>query len=103
MAQEEKATVAESIRALRDQLLKHVLPRCVRMCREFVKKRPDLMRESPLDPTRRVARASDEADDANAIVEVRAGTGGDEAALFTMEMFQMYERYISSATSPVYT
>ncbi len=50
------------------------------------------MRESPLDPTRRVARASDEADDANAIVEVRAGTGGDEAALFTMEMFQMYER-----------
>ena len=39
-----------------------------------------------------VSKNSDEADDANAIIEVRAGTGGDEAALFTMEMFQMYER-----------
>jgi peptide chain release factor 1 len=35
----------------------------------------------------------DEADARNAIVEVRAGTGGDEAALFARELFEMYQRY----------
>ena len=35
----------------------------------------------------------DEADEKNAILEVRAGTGGDEAALFAAELFQMYQRY----------
>jgi peptide chain release factor 1 len=35
----------------------------------------------------------DEADDKNAIIEVRAGTGGGEAALFAAELFRMYERY----------
>ncbi len=35
----------------------------------------------------------DPADDKNTIVEIRAGTGGDEAALFAAELFRMYERY----------
>ncbi|MBT3238485.1 MAG: peptide chain release factor 1 [Rhodospirillaceae bacterium] len=35
----------------------------------------------------------DEADDKNAILEVRAGTGGDEAALFAADLFRMYQRY----------
>ena len=35
----------------------------------------------------------DIADKKNAIVEVRAGTGGDEAALFAGDLFRMYERY----------
>jgi peptide chain release factor 1 len=35
----------------------------------------------------------DEADERSAILEVRAGTGGDEAALFAAELFQMYQRY----------
>ncbi|BAE50422.1 peptide chain release factor 1 [Paramagnetospirillum magneticum] len=35
----------------------------------------------------------DEADEKNAIIEVRAGTGGEEAALFAAELFRMYERY----------
>jgi peptide chain release factor 1 len=35
-----------------------------------------------------------DADDArNAILEVRAGTGGEEAALFAAELFRMYQRY----------
>ena len=34
----------------------------------------------------------DEADEKNAILEVRAGTGGDEAALFAAELFRMYQR-----------
>jgi peptide chain release factor 1 len=35
----------------------------------------------------------DAADAKNAILEVRAGTGGDEAALFAAELFDMYRRY----------
>ncbi len=35
----------------------------------------------------------DDADEKNAILEVRAGTGGDEAALFAADLFKMYERY----------
>jgi len=35
----------------------------------------------------------DEADDRNVILEVRAGTGGDEAALFASDLFRMYQRY----------
>jgi peptide chain release factor 1 len=37
------------------------------------------------------------ADDArNALLEVRAGTGGEEAALFAADLFRMYEKYASS-------
>jgi len=35
----------------------------------------------------------DEADEKNAILEVRAGTGGDEAGLFAADLFRMYQRY----------
>ena len=37
----------------------------------------------------------DSADEGGAILEVRAGTGGDEAALFAGDLFRMYERYAS--------
>ncbi len=36
----------------------------------------------------------DPLDDRNAIVELRAGTGGDEAALFAADLWRMYSRYI---------
>jgi len=35
----------------------------------------------------------DAADDSSAIVEIRAGTGGDEAALFAADLLEMYQRY----------
>ena len=35
----------------------------------------------------------DAADEKNAILEVRAGTGGEEAALFAADLFRMYQRY----------
>jgi peptide chain release factor 1 len=37
----------------------------------------------------------DAADDSSAIVEIRAGTGGDEAALFAGDLLSMYQRYCS--------
>ena len=35
----------------------------------------------------------DAADDRNAILEIRAGTGGDEAALFAADLYRMYQRF----------
>ena len=37
----------------------------------------------------------DSADEKNAILEIRAGTGGDEAALFVADLFGMYKGYAS--------
>ena len=39
---------------------------------------------------------ADPEDAKNAIVEIRAGTGGDEAALFAGDLFKMYSRYCES-------
>lgn len=38
----------------------------------------------------------DAADERSAIVEIRAGTGGDEAALFAGDLFRMYEGFAAS-------
>ncbi len=42
---------------------------------------------------KRLMIPKDEADARNAILEVRAGTGGDEAGLFAADLFRMYQRY----------
>jgi len=47
-----------------------------------------------LEAELRIALLPKDADDVrNAILEVRAGTGGDEAALFAADLFRMYQRY----------
>jgi peptide chain release factor 1 len=35
-------------------------------------------------------------DERNVVLEIRAGTGGDEATLFAQEIFRMYDRYAES-------
>ena len=35
----------------------------------------------------------DPTDDKNSIIEIRAGTGGDEAALFASDLYRMYSRF----------
>ncbi|MEO1248540.1 MAG: peptide chain release factor 1 [Pseudomonadota bacterium] len=49
---------------------------------------PELERD-----VQRLLLPRDQADGRNAILEVRAGTGGDEAALFAADLFGMYQRY----------
>ncbi|HEX3006146.1 MAG TPA: peptide chain release factor 1 [Bacteroidales bacterium] len=39
---------------------------------------------------------ADPEDDKNAIMEIRAGTGGDEASIFAGDLFRMYTKYIES-------
>jgi len=42
---------------------------------------------------KRLLLPRDPMDDKNVLLEIRAGTGGDEAALFAAELFRMYSRY----------
>ena len=51
-------------------------------------KLPDLERQVAL-----LLAPRDKDENASAILEVRAGTGGDEAALFAGDLFRMYQRY----------
>jgi len=50
-------------------------------------------RERLVDDLRRELAPRDPNDRRNAVLEVRAGTGGDEASLFAAELFRMYSRY----------
>lgn len=56
-----------------------------------------LNREIPAleDQIRLALIPKDSADEKNAILEIRAGTGGDEAALFAADLFGMYKGYAS--------
>jgi peptide chain release factor 1 len=49
--------------------------------------------ESALVELKRLLSPRDPLDDRDAVVEIRAGTGGDEAALFAGELFRMYARF----------
>jgi peptide chain release factor 1 len=51
-------------------------------------------RLAEMDATlRRLLVPKDPNDERNTVVEIRAGTGGDEAGLFAAELFRMYTRY----------
>ena len=52
---------------------------------------PDLERDVAL-----LLAPKDRDENASAILEVRAGTGGDEAALFAGDLFRMYQRYAAT-------
>lgn len=56
--------------------------------RALEEKLPEVERELQL-----LLLPKDSADDRSAILEVRAGTGGDEASLFAADLFRMYQRY----------
>jgi peptide chain release factor 1 len=54
-------------------------------------------RQAALEHEIRLALVPKDAmDDKNVILEIRAGTGGDEASLFAGDLFRMYERYAAN-------
>src|SRR5690606_27673283 len=57
----------------------------------LIERLPELEREVAL-----LLAPRDADEDASAVLEVRAGTGGDEAALFAGDLFRMYSRYAST-------
>lgn len=58
---------------------------------KLARRLPDLEREVAL-----LLAPRDADENASAVLEVRAGTGGDEAALFAGDLFRMYSRYAST-------
>ena len=50
-------------------------------------------RDVLLDEIKRLLVPKDPNDEKNVILEIRAGTGGDEAALFAADLFRMYSRF----------
>ncbi len=54
-----------------------------------IKKRLPVLEQA----VKRMLLPKDAADEKNAILEIRAGTGGEEAALFAADLFRMYQRY----------
>jgi peptide chain release factor 1 len=61
-------------------------------------------REQMIEELRLALLPKDAMDERNVIVEIRAGTGGDEASLFAGDLFRMYERFAArqgrTAASP---
>jgi peptide chain release factor 1 len=84
-AREELASAAEIARSAEDAELKSLAEEELQALRERI---PELENRVKL------CLLPKDVDDArNAILEVRAGTGGEEAALFAAELFRMYQRF----------
>lgn len=67
--------------------------------RELAKEEVAVLRERKEDVERRLKvllLPKDQNDSRNVILEIRAGTGGEEAALFAAGLFRMYSRYAES-------
>lgn len=84
-AREELASLAEIARTAEDADLRALAEEELRSLRDRLPELETRIRLSLLP--------KDADDDRNAILEVRAGTGGEEAALFAAELFRMYQRY----------
>ena len=67
-------------------------PEMAEMAREEIAElEPEL--EAQLNEIKRFLLPKDPSDDKNVIIEIRAGAGGEEAALFANELYGMYNRY----------
>jgi len=84
-ALQELAKVQEMVKAESDPELREMAHE---ETRSLEAKRDALDAEIPL-----LLVPKDPNDEKNVLLEIRAGTGGDEAALFAAEMFRMYQRY----------
>lgn len=83
-----RAELADAQALVRDE----TDPEMRRMAEEEVREIEHRLPELEHD-VQRALLPKDAADDKNAILEIRAGTGGDEAALFAGNLFAMYQKY----------
>jgi len=92
------ARLAERLRRLEDELAqaremaKEADPELVALARGDVERLPGEVAALTAE-LHELLLPRDPLDDRDAIVEIRAGTGGDEAALFAADLFRMYTRY----------
>src|SRR5208282_2302937 len=84
-ARDEASSLADLARSSEDAELKSLAEEELQALRVRL---PDLEQQVKL-----ALLPKDADDQRNAILEVRAGTGGEEAALFAADLFRMYQRY----------
>jgi peptide chain release factor 1 len=84
-ARDELASLADIAKSSDDPELRQLAEAELNLLRERL---PNLEQQ-----VRRALLPKDADDQRNAILEVRAGTGGEEAALFAARLFRMYQRY----------
>lgn len=82
----------EETRAMLDDGLDEEMKALVKQEMEKLKSQQDLL----LKELRLALVPKDANEDRDIIVEIRAGTGGNEAALFAADLFRMYSRYAQS-------
>jgi peptide chain release factor 1 len=92
------AAAAKEVRRLRDEAssLEHMTHEADEELREMAAEELILNQERLAEAERALALKllpRDAADDRAAMLEIRAGTGGDEAALFAGDLVRMYQRY----------
>jgi peptide chain release factor 1 len=87
-----RATVSE-IADLDALLADNTTDRDMRALAESEKPALERKREALAQQIRRALIPKDAMDERNVILEIRAGTGGDEASLFAGDLFRMYERF----------
>ena len=91
-ARKEYANLLSNLEESKDMLLNESDPDMKEMAREEVaaceKRIPELEESIKL-----MLVPKDPEDSKNAILEIRGGTGGDEAALFAGDLFRMYSKY----------
>lgn len=80
-----KNDMAQAEEMMKDDSLKEIAEAEYYECKEKI---PEIERQIKI-----ALLPKDEADDKNAILEIRAGTGGDEAAIFAGDLFNMYKCY----------
>lgn len=83
--QEQHSKLQQTIKQETDPELKLLIEEELTNLESQLKRLTDELKEA-LEP-------SDPLDAKNIIVEIRAGTGGDEAALFAADLYRMYSRY----------
>jgi peptide chain release factor 1 len=84
-ARDELASLTDLVQSGEDAELKSLAEDELQTLREHLPALEQLVRLALLP--------KDADDERNAILEVRAGTGGEEAALFAADLFRMYQRY----------
>ncbi len=93
------ATVAEGVQRLRQEAVDLDAMLADPEMREMAAEELAALRETLPAAEHGLAIAllpKDAADNRSAMLELRAGTGGDEAALFAGDLFRMYQRYADS-------
>ncbi len=88
-------TAGEELSASREMLAQENDPEMLALIKEDIE---DLnrRRQDMEDQLKVLLLPPDPNDEKNTLLEIRAGTGGDEAALFVADLFRMYSRYSES-------